>query len=242
MPQTGELCSICLTKSSSRFTVTSKFEPEVLQQCFGLTDTRKGKLCDGCRRAVYKFKRNPKFLFNNLVDSKGQKHITKKNIHKNTGKRLAEWKKINASTSGLCRSTLQTFPNEIILHILRFLSPKELIAIQAVSKTFFDFCTDFDEVVWLPVVKSEYSSLYDNISINSTPVNSWKAVYFFFNSTKSYVSRMDQVNERFTHHFISQNQILREQRDQALNESERAYKELELLKNFNGDSLSPDQE
>ena len=205
MPQTGELCSICLTKSSSRFTVTSKFEAEVLQQCFGLTDTRKGKLCDGCRRAVYKFKRNPKFLFNNLVDSKGQKHITKKNIHKNTGKRLAEWKKINASTSGLCRSTLETFPNEIILHILRFLSPKELIAIQAVSKTFFDFCTDFDEVLWLPVVKSEYSSLYDNISINSTPVNSWKAVYFFFNSTKSYVSRMDQVNERFTHHFISQN-------------------------------------
>ena len=53
---------------------------------------------------------------------------------------------------------------------------------------------------------------------------------------------MDQVNERFTHHFISQNQILREQRDKALNESERAYKELELLKNINGDSLSPDQE
>ena len=38
---------------------------------------------------------------------------------------------------------------------------------------------------------------------------------------------MDEVNERFTQHFISQNQILRKQRDQALNESWRAYKELE---------------
>ena len=53
---------------------------------------------------------------------------------------------------------------------------------------------------------------------------------------------MEQVSERFTQHFISQNQILREQRDQAMNESERAYKELELLKSINGDSLIPEQE
>ena len=74
------------------------------------------------------------------------------------------------------------------------------------------------------------------------PVNSWKAVYFFFNSTNSYGSCMEQVNEHCTQYFISQNQILREQRDQALNLSERAYKELELLKSINGDSLSPEQE
>ena len=53
---------------------------------------------------------------------------------------------------------------------------------------------------------------------------------------------MEQVSESFAQHFVSQNRVLREQRDQALNKSERACKELELLKSIDGDSLSPEQE
>ena len=90
MPQKGDLGCICLTKKSSRFTDTSKFESDVLQKCFGLSDTCEGKFCNSCRRAVYKFNSDNTLLFSNFADSKGKQHITNKNKHKQEGKRLAE--------------------------------------------------------------------------------------------------------------------------------------------------------
>ena len=180
MPQKGDQCCICLTKKSSRFTDTSKSEADVLQKCLGLSNTHERKLCDSCHRAVYKLKSDNTLLFSNFVHSKGKQHITNKSRHKQEGNRLAEWNK---------RTALETLPNNIILYILRFLSPKEYLAVQAVSTRFLDFCTDFNELLWLPVSKPiSFQPHFEEFSTCKFVEGS----ILFLETTTSYTSRINE--------------------------------------------------
>ena len=249
MPQKGDLCCICLTKSSSRFTLTSNFESELLQQCFGLTETREGKLCNSCRRVVHKFRTNPQRQFNSFVDSKGQKHITNEQRLKNTGKALTFWncqnlklEKDEQCRPDLVRPTLEQFSNEVLLKILSFLSAEELIAVQAVSQRFFNLCIDFDNDLWLPIVRRKHEHLHNHIVKAAAPVSSWKSIYFLFDATTDYVSNIEERNERATQYFISRNLSLQSELDNALDKSEQTSKELKNLRNVSGDSLSVEQE
>ena len=187
MPKKGELCCICRTKSSRRFTASSSFESEALQKCFGLEESRYGKLCEGCRQAVCRFKRNPHLLYSNLVDSKGQLYLTNKHKQINVGKALANW---NYQRQ---RPTLGSLPNEVLLKILSLLSVKDLINIQGISQRFFHFCIDFDDDLWPPIVKQNLGHLYNRMVDIATPFSFWKAVYFLLNS-RFYTE--DELNRR----------------------------------------------
>ena len=141
-------------------------------------------------------------------------------------------RKENDWQSGTNVTTFETLPSDVILYILCFLSPKKYLEVQVVSTRFLDFCTDFDELLWLPVIRSQSPSLFEHISKNSTPVHSWKAAYFFLETTTSYTSQIKEIHEHITGQFISRNQVLRQERDVALDENEKSRKELEHLKSF----------
>ena len=224
---------MCLFQTSARFTSTSKIEPSILKQCFGLSEAREGHVCDACRRAVNRHKQNKHLLFNNLVDSKEKTHSTNRNKLKATGRSLANWN-IEKTNS----FSLELLPNELLEKILSYLSVEELFSIHAVSRKFYDFCLDFDERLWLPIVKRKHLSLFNKICGCSTgctsSICSWKAVYLFFTSTNRHVSQIEQQNEHFVQYIISRNQ--------ALGESERISKELASLRTIQGDSLMPEQE
>ena len=67
-------------------------------------------------------------------------------------------------------------------------------------------------------------------------------MYLLFESTDRYVSCVQQHNEKLVQYVISRNQALQEERDQALEESQRIAKDLASLQTVQGDSLRPEQE
>ena len=123
---------------------------------------------------------------------------------------------------------------------------EELFSIQAISRRFYDFCLDFDEHLWLPIIKRKDMSLFNKICGGPTgctsPICSWKAVYLFFTSTNHLVSQIEQQNEHFVQYIIFRNQALQNECDPALGESERISKELASLKTIQSDSLMREQE
>ena len=131
-------------------------------------------------------------------------------------------------------------PNKLLEKVSSYLTVKEILAFQAASKKFYDFCLDFDERLWLPLVKREHPNLYQQIC--DRPAASWKAVYLLFKSTDRYVSCVQQHNEKPIQYVTSRNQALQEERDQALEESQRIAKDLASLQTVQGDSLRPEQE
>ena len=138
-----------------------------------------------------------------MVDSKGQLYLTNKHRQINVGKALANW---NYQRQ---RPTLESLPNEVLLKIQSLLSVKDLINIQGISQTFFHFCTDFDDDLWLPIVKENLGHLYNRMVDIVTPFSSWKAVYFLLNATNDYVTEIENTNDCLTQQFISRNQTLR---------------------------------
>ena len=167
-------------------------------------------------------------------------HSTNRNKLKATGRSLANWNREKKNSF-----SLELSPNELLEEILSYLSVEEVFSIQAVSRRFYDFCLDFDERLWLNIVKHKRLSLFNKICGCSTgctsPICSWKAVYLFFTSTNHHVSKIEQQNKHFTQYIISRNQALQNEHDQALGESERISKELASLKTIQGDSLMPEQ-
>ena len=235
MPTWGNSCCICLTKTSKRFTSTSNFDLTLIERCFELLDIRKGKVYEACRRAVYKHKQNPQITFGKLVDSKGQHQSRHKDTLRATRKSLAELNKAKAKSF-----PFERLPNELLEKVSSYLTVKEILAFQAAFKRFYDFCLDFDERLWLPLVKCKHPNLYQQI--RDRPAASWKAVYLLLKSTDRYVSCVQQHNEKLVQYVTSRNQALQEERDKALEESQRIAKNLASLQTVQGDSLRPEQE
>ena len=230
-----DICCICLTRTSKLFTAASKFEGSEILKCFGLTEPRKGNICEGCRRAIYRYRKDNSLVFDKLVDSKGQKHVTNKSRRIQAGNSLAKWNHES-------RYNFKRIPNELLQFILSLLSVKDLLSFQAISTRFYHFCLDFDKEIWLPIVKTNYPKLFGQIVDSATPVPCWKAVYFLTNSTEECVSQVEENNERFKNLLIAQNLKLRDERDQVLDECQKTLKELESLKTVSGDSPRPEQE
>ena len=230
-----DICCTCLTKTSKLLTAASKFETSEILKCFGLTEPRKGNICEGCRGAIYRYRKDNSLVFDRLVDSKGQKHVTNKSRRIHAGNSLA---KLNYEF----RYNFERIPNELLQFILSFLSVKHILSFQAVLTRFYYFCLDFDKEIWLPIVKANYPKLFGQIVDAATPVPCRKAVYFLCNSAEECVSQVQENNERFKNFLIAQNLKLREERDQALDECQKTLKELESLKTVSGDSLRPEQE
>ena len=76
----------------------------------------------------------------------------------------------------------------------------------------------------------------------AVPVSSWKSIYFLFNATTDYVSKIEEMNERAAQYLISPNLSLQSELDNALDKSEQTSKELENLQNVSGDSLGVEQQ
>ena len=137
-------CCVCKSSTSKRFTDTQKFNKGCLVKCFGLQEEREGVLCDACRRLVCKHKQDSNLTFPLVVDSKGKcgKSDLKQAIAQRARHRLSP-KNDSCTAKRPTTESLETFtqlgphgnfldlPKDILLRVLSFLAPRELLSFHA---------------------------------------------------------------------------------------------------------------
>ncbi len=159
-------CCICKTISSKRYRDTNKFEQGCLSKCFGLQEEREGVLCEACCRSVSRHKQNTSLTYHMLVDSKGKigkshvkqailkstKHFLSPQHETCTAKKRSKHDNLETLAQRGPQIELINLPKDVLIRLLSFLSPRELLLMQLVCVFIFSLITEYDKALWYPLV------------------------------------------------------------------------------------------
>ena len=183
-------CCVCKSSTSKRFTDTQKFNKGCLVKCFELQEEREGVLCDACRRLVCKNKQDNNLTFPLVVDSKGKcgKSNLKQAVAQRTRHRLSP-KDDSCNAKRPTSESLETFtqlgphgkfldlPKDILLRVLSFLAPRELLIMQLVCVFMFSFIIEYDKALWYPLVCQIAPVLISAVDQGKLQVQSFKSLF-----------------------------------------------------------------
>ena len=190
-------CCICKTSSSKRYTDTNKFEKSCLRKCFELQEEREGVLCEACRRSITRHKQDASLTYPLLVDSKGKtgKSDAKLAVVKSTKHFLSA--KHDAGTAKRPKhDTLETFaqkgsqvqfinlPKDLLIRIMSFLTPRDLLIMQLVCVFMFSLITEYDKALWYPLVCQIAPALISDVNQGRLQVHSFKLLFLSVNRLK----------------------------------------------------------
>ena len=183
-------CCICKTSCSKRYTDTKKFEKSCLTKCFELLEEREGVLCEACRRSVSRHKQDASLTYPMLVDSKGKtgQSNAKQAVLKST-KHLLSPKHDTCTVKRPKHGTLEAFaqkgpqillinlPKDVLIRILSFLTPRELLIMQLVCVFIFALIIDYDKALWYPFVCHVAPALISDVNRGNLRVHSFKSLF-----------------------------------------------------------------